>query len=177
MDAGCDQTWTYRWPSGERLAQALPGLADCRGQRVLALGCGRGSCGRAALAQGAALAVFLDEAPSALMELEAELERTSDPGVRARIRTRVACLNAHWGPVLTPGFDLVLGGDILYRPACHQALIAAIAATLAPQGIALLSDPRQRLEDDLPHLALQMGLTWTTERCAGWTLVRIRRRT
>ena len=176
MDVGGDQTWTYRWPSGERLAQALPGLADCRGRRVLDLGCGRGSCGRAALDQGAALAVFLDEAPTALAELKAELkaelERSFDQGVRAR----AACLNAHWGAVLAPGFELILGGDILYRPACHPALIATIAGALARDGIALLSDPRQRLEAELPSLAAQASLTWETERRSNWTLVRIRRR-
>ncbi len=169
MDAGGDLTWTYRWPAGERLAQALPGLVDCRGRRVLELGCGRGGCGRAALAQGAALAVFLDEAPQAL----AELERVLDQG---GLRARAACLNARWGAVLAPGFDLVLGGDILYRSACHPALIAAIAAALAPDGIALLSDPRQRLEENLPQLAAQEDLTWETERLTGWTLVRIRHR-
>jgi len=70
----------------------------------------------------------------------------------------------------------VLGGDLLYRPSHFAALFSSIASALSPNGLALLSDPRQKLEAELPRLAAIAGLTWCPERRYDYTLVRLRPR-
>lgn len=159
-----DDTGAYAWPAGRRLARDLAAVVDCRGRTVCDLGCGQGALGRAALAAGAARVVFLDGDPAAL---ESARAACNDP--RAEFHPQ------RWGePVPVAPCDLVLGGDVLYRPPFFAALLASVAAALAPEGEALLSDPRQQLEDELLPLAAAAGLTWSTERRADYTLVRCR---
>lgn len=168
-DADC--TWAYCWPAGVRLSADLPALAGCAGAAVADLGCGRGHGGLSALVAGAARVVFADGDPAVLRWVEGVLVAN---GFTDRARTHPHA----WGdPVPGAPYDVVFGGDILYRPDCFAALLASIAASLAPDGIALLSDPRRRLEPELPGLAAAVGLDWACERRdAGYTLVRLRRR-
>ncbi len=157
-----DGTWRYTWPAGSRLLgelETLVTVADCR---VIDLGCGQGRLGLWALAHGAAEVVFADQSAEALA------------GIPAHARAR--CLEHSWGDALPP-CDLLLGGDILYRPAAFPELVASVASALqAATAEALLVDPRSRLEEELPQLARQHGLTWQTERRdLGYTLVRVHR--
>ena len=161
-----DGTGIYTWPGGSHLAGDLPDLIPWPPGylRSADLGCGAGICGRTLLAAGSFNVMFCDGDPAALQ------------GVRARIPTANTALHA-WGDPLPDGpYDLILGGDILYRAAYHPALLASIAASLAPTGLALLSDPRTTLEEELPLIALKTGLSWMPERRPrGYTLIRIQR--
>lgn len=162
MDADPDDaTWRYDWPAGGRLLAELDQVVDPRGLSVIDLGCGSGRLGMWAHQRGAARVVFADLSPTALA------------AVRARLPTAETLVH-RWGEAL-PTADLVLGGDILYRPALFPALIGSLVSALAGGGTALLADPRTRLEADLPALCAQAGLTWTTERRGGaYTLARVR---
>jgi hypothetical protein len=53
--------------------------------------------------------------------------------------------------------------------------MATLAEGLAANGLALLSDPRETLEPELPRLAGEHGLDWQCQRRANYTLVRVRR--
>lgn len=81
-----------------------------------------------------------------------------------------------WGEPLHAGpYEVIIGADILYRPAYHRALLSTITTSLAPSGVALLSDPRSELEPELPAVAAAQGLTWEVERRPGnYTLIRCR---
>jgi predicted nicotinamide N-methyase len=156
-----DGTWRYDWPAGARLLAELSSLVEVRGRRVIDLGCGSGRLGRWAAAAGAAAVLFADQSPAALAAIPPV------PGC--------AMLVHRWGEALPP-CDLLLGGDILYRPALFPALLDSVATALADGGAALLADPRARLEDELPQLAAARGLGWMVERRPGpYTLVRLRR--
>jgi predicted nicotinamide N-methyase len=165
--SGTDLTWAYGWPAGQKLGADLADLVTCQGLRVADLGCGRGHNGFSALALGAAVVAFADASALAL-DFVAAVAAANALEPRCRI-----CQH-EWGEPL-PGapYDLILGGDILYRPDWFARLLDTLASSLAPHGLALLSDPRQALDDDLPRLARAAGLTWeTTRQTHGYTLVR-----
>ncbi len=163
-----DLTWAYPWPAGERLATDLPALLDVRGLPIAELGCGRGHSGLTCLALGAARVLFCDlhEEPLAYVRTALAIN-----GFDSRGRTGLH----RWGEPLPDGpWPLILGADILYRPDFHARLLTSIALGLAPDGLALLADPRRELEPDLPELARHAGLTRDTERRPGpYTLVRL----
>lgn len=156
-----DDTWRYDWPAGGRLLAELPQLAEVRGRSVIDLGCGGGRLGAWALAAGAARVVFADQSATALAAVAAR-----HPGAEVLVHA--------WGEAL-PVADLVLGGDILYRPPLFPVLLDSLVTALAGGGQALFADPRQRLEEELPQLAAQRGLAWLPERRpGGYTLIRMR---
>lgn len=157
-----DATWRYDWPAGGRLLAELDVLADPRGRTVIDLGCGRGRLGAWARQRGAARVVFADLSVTALADVA---ERLPD----------AETLLHRWGEPLPPA-DLVLGGDILYRPALFPALITSLASALAGGGVALMADPRSVIEPELPGLCGKAGLSWSIERRpAAYTLARIQK--
>jgi predicted nicotinamide N-methyase len=162
-----DPTWRYPWPAGQRMAADLTTLRDWSGGRVLELGCGQGLVGRAALAAGAAQVTFTDISDEPLEHLRSLL--ADEP--RARF------LHHAWGdPVPAGPYDVVVGGDILYRPAFFPQLVRSIAAALDVGGTALLGDPRTELEQDLEERLRQAGFSTSTQRRPGpYTLLTAQR--
>ena len=158
-----DRTGEYAWPAGARLARDLDAIVACRGLSVCDLGCGLGALGAVALAADAASVAFLDGSADALAAV-----KTVNGG-----DARASFLRHEWGSPLPARYGLILGGDILYRPECFAALLDSIASGLDERGRCLLSDPRSALEPELPALAAQRGLGWTTERRTDFTLVRV----
>ncbi len=167
--AGLDLTWAYDWPAGLRLSHELDRVVDVRDRRVLDLGCGRGRLGLTALVLGAAHVGFADGAMEPLAHVVQVLERN-------RLAGRGSCHRHRWGDPLPAGpWELILGGDILYRPGEFPALVATLAMSLG-EGEALLADPRRELEPELFGLFTAHGLAWISERrAADYTLLRITR--
>jgi len=157
--AGEDSTWRYVWPAGERFLSEIASLVTVRGQRVIDLGCGRGRLGLWAAQAGATSVVFADHSAEALAAIP------MSPATRR--------LEHRWGEEL-PTCDVLVGGDILYRPPAFADLIASVGSAIGITGTAYLVDPRRTLEPELPALAAAVGLEWSQERReAGYTLVRI----
>ncbi|MEK7411741.1 MAG: methyltransferase domain-containing protein [Planctomycetota bacterium] len=164
LDHTDDGTWRYTWPAGERMLSELDHLIDPRGKVVVDIGCGRGRLGRWALEHGAAQVVFADQSTTALAAVM-ELVGSS--------AGRTLTLEHCWGAPL-PAADLVLGGDILYRSLLFAVLLRSLATAVKPNGMALLADPRVHLEPELPHIASDSGLSWSSERRpTGYTLCRL----
>jgi 2-polyprenyl-3-methyl-5-hydroxy-6-metoxy-1,4-benzoquinol methylase len=160
-----DFTWAYAWPVGQRLAAELTTLVPCRGAVVADLGCGRGHLGLSALVAGAERVVFADRSATALAFVQAVLTANG-------LGHRAACACHQWGDPIPGGpFDLIVGGDILYRPALFTELFRSIATSLRPDGICLLSDPRQQLDAELPALAQEQGLRWAIRQDVTWATV------
>ncbi len=164
-----DLTWAYPWPAGERLAADLAAVVDCRGLTIAELGCGRGRTGLTALLLGATEVVFADLA-------EAPLTYVSRALLVNGISERGKTTRHAWGePVHGGPFDLLIGADILYRPAFHAALLRSVASSLSSNGRCLLADPRTELESELPEMAAACGLTWHSQRRAlNYTLITLR---
>jgi 2-polyprenyl-3-methyl-5-hydroxy-6-metoxy-1,4-benzoquinol methylase len=166
-DNAQDHTGKYAWPAGDRLARDLPDLVAIAGRRICDIGCGRGHLGLSALRLGAAQVTFCDGHEAICAGVRAVLAAN---GLHAQVF-------AHdWGTA-TPGgpYDVVVGGDILYRSSHFPALFDSLASAIDRDGEILLSDPRLRLESELPDLAAARGLTWATQRQRDYTLVRMRR--
>ena len=165
-----DLTWAYPWPAGERLAADLPALGPWAGVRSAELGCGRGHCGLTLLLLGASSCTFCDGSPEPLGYVQSALALN-------QLHHRGRTVQHLWGTAVPNGpYDVVLGADILYRPAYHLALLTSIAGALAANGRALLSDPRQELEPELQQYATDLGLQWRQERRPGeYTLVTLTR--
>jgi predicted nicotinamide N-methyase len=164
---GVDATGRYAWPAGKRLTRDLAEVVDCRGRTVCDLGCGLGALGHAALQLGAASVDFLDGSDEVLAGARAGAER----------EPRAAFHLHRWGEPMPRRYDLILGGDILYRPAFFAPLLDSVASGLATEGLCLLADPREHLEEELPTLAAERGLSWSPERRGDFTLVRLRLQT
>ncbi|MBA3846897.1 MAG: methyltransferase domain-containing protein [Planctomycetes bacterium] len=148
------------------MAAELASVVDCRDRRVADLGCGRGHLGLTALTGGAASVLFADGHPEAIARLGRVIAAN---GFAARAR---AAQHTWGGPLPTAPFDVILGGDVLYRPECFAPLLRTIAGSLAPAGRCLLSDPRLRLEEELADLAVAEGLTHASRRSdRGYTVL------
>ena len=160
-------TWPYLWPGGLRLAADLCQLLPAPDPQLLVvdLGCGRGLLGMMALMLGFERVVFADGDALPLSLIEPCLQ----PFPQARCQTVV------WGEALAgDAATLILGGDILYRPTYHPALLATIAGSLSAQGQALLGDPRHGIEADFPAQAASAGLHCDCELRPGpYTLCRL----
>ncbi len=158
--SGEDGTWRYAWPAGERFLSEIADLVEVRGRRVIDLGCGQGRLGLWAAQAGAAAVLFADRSAEALATIP--LPPTGH------------LLTHRWGEPL-PACDVLLGGDILYRPPTFPDLLASIASALIdPGAVAWLVDPRRSMEPELPEYAVRTGLSWApTRREAGYTLVKL----
>jgi predicted nicotinamide N-methyase len=142
--------WADCWPSSCVLAERI---ARQRGQRrqLLELGCGIGLVSLAA-AQAGFDVLATDYYAEALEFTAANAQRHG----LARIDTRLV----DWRklPADLGTFDVVAASDVLYeRP--HAALIAAaLASTLSPAGLALLTDPGRRTAEPLVDACTELGL-------------------
>jgi predicted nicotinamide N-methyase len=154
-----DGTWRYQWPAGSRFLVEIDSLVQVAGRRVIDLGCGQGRLGCWALEHGAAQVVFADQSAAALAAIP--------------VHAQAMLLEHRWGEPL-PVCDILLGGDILYRPACFVDLLTSVGTALAVGSVAWLVDPRSTLDAELPGIAASLGLQWLPERrSAGYTAIRI----
>jgi predicted nicotinamide N-methyase len=125
--------WAELWPSSRILAEYV-GRMTGSGRSLLELGCGAGL-----VTTSASLAEFSvvasDYYEDACRFARVNAARNGAP------ETQGLLLDWRALPADLPRFDVVLASDVLYeRP--YGALVAgAIAAALAPDGVALLADP------------------------------------
>ncbi len=164
-----DVTCLYQWKAGAFLA-TMPGMSErCAGRSVADLGCGRGTLGLSACAYAATRVLFADASAVAIDFLTRTLRVN-------QLDERAQAVRHTWGEALPGGpWEVILGGDILYRPECFPALLDTIAASLASDGCALLSDPRITLENELPAMAAARGLRWDSARLSHVTVVTLTR--
>jgi predicted nicotinamide N-methyase len=158
--------WARLWPmalvsAGWALRSAIIGP----GVRVLEIGCGLGLVGIAAARRGAdVLMTDLDERGVALARRNAERN-----GAAARVE------RFDWRDHPPPAwaFDVVLGSDVLYRPAAHVE-IATLATRLAARApcVLVLADPNRPAADAAAEALERAGLSvWTTAAPGGRMLL------
>jgi predicted nicotinamide N-methyase len=125
--------WADLWPSATVLANIVAPL-DGKGRRALELGCGLGLVTIGALRAGFDI-LATDYYEDALLFARRNARRATgrEPCTRhVDWRARPSDLGA---------FDLVLASDVLYERPYAPLVAAAVAATLAPGGTALVADP------------------------------------
>lgn len=142
--------WADLWPSSLVLARLLAARGG-EGRSLLELGCGSGLA-----AVGAALAGYrvtaTDYYEDATLFARVNVWRNTgiDPTVRLVDWTAL--------PDDLRGFDLVVASDVLYEPRYPPLVAAAIAHTLAPQGVAIIADPGRVNAPAFPFACREHGL-------------------
>ena len=128
--------WAHAWPSGLALADAIGGRS-LDGARVLEIGCGLAIPSLVAARRGA-LVLATDGAPEAVAFAAHGFALNGVVGELAVADWSEAEALLDGGP-----WDLVLAADVLYLRENVEALLRVLPALLAPDGEALVADPRR----------------------------------
>ncbi len=153
--------WADVWPSSTALAGIVAAL-DGRGKTALELGCGLGLVTIGALRAGFDV-LATDYYEDAL--LFARRNGLSATGREPRTR------HVDWRalPSDLGRFDLILASDVLYEREYATLVAAAIAASLAPGGIALVEDPGRIALLSFVTACEQLGCTVAIRARVPWT--------
>jgi predicted nicotinamide N-methyase len=125
--------WAELWPSSRVLGERVLGL-DGRGKSLIELGCGAGLVSTCAALAGFDVVVS-DYYEDAMRFARVNASRNGAPLPRALL------LDWRRLPPRLPSFDVVIASDVLYERSYGRVVANAIAAVLAPSGIALVADP------------------------------------
>lgn len=143
--------WAELWPSSRVMAERLLGM-DGRGRSLIELGCGSGLVSTCASIAG------FDVVVSDYYEDALRFARVNAARNRARVPRPMLLDWRHLPPGL-PRFDVVVASDVLYERAYGRIVAQAMAALVAPTGIALLADPgrvgREEFIRELGHVDLE----------------------
>ena len=142
--------WGALWPSARLLAARLAD-ADGRGRRLLELGAGLGLVSLAAALAGFDV-LATDYYPEALEFVAANARHNGVAGVATRV-VDWRCYPADLGR-----FDVVAASDVLYERGNAALVAEALAGSLAPDGLALLTDPGRRVAQSFRDECRQRGL-------------------
>ena len=132
------------WEASQALARVLvaqPAEFWERNRRVVELGCGCGLCGLVAAGLGAHEVVLTDQV---LFVAQYNLHHA---GLPPPLRRRVRVEKLKWGveedaAAISPPFDLLIGGDIMYFPGHYRVLAdTIIKLTAVGSEVALLLVP------------------------------------
>lgn len=130
--------WANLWPSAIALARHVAEL-ELAGKKVVEVGCGVGLPAMAALANGAEVTVT--------DHYEAALDFAAH-NARENTGRSLSTAMLDWRKPETwqgtGGFDVLLGGDVLYEPRNIVPLADVVEALLEPEGAALFADPGRR---------------------------------
>lgn len=141
--------WAHLWPGSRALARLVATAMECRGQRVVDIGCGLGLAGLAAAARGASV-VMMDAVPAAVQfaAANAALNACGASVVQTDLRH----------PGLRGRFDMCLAADVTYDPALQCALADFLAAHLAPRGTAWCAESVRTFETGFRDACAARGL-------------------
>jgi predicted nicotinamide N-methyase len=150
LTEGTEPYWAYLWPSARALARVVAELSDLEGRRVLDLGCGLGACGLAAAMRGAEV-VVCDLEPRAVTLATRNAARNG-----LRVEGRAVDWNAP--PEDLGRFDGILAADVLYADGMLAGVLRFLRAHLAPDGLALVTDPMRVMPGGVAGAARLRGL-------------------
>ncbi len=145
-----DPYWAYLWPSARALAQVVARLPDLEGRRVIDLGCGLGAVGLTAAKRGAHV-VLADIREEALELVHRNAARNG-----LEVETRQLDFSDPPGDLGT--FDSILAADVLYADGMLRSVIRFIRRHLAPDGLAMLTDPMRIAEGGVAGACRLHGL-------------------
>jgi predicted nicotinamide N-methyase len=162
--------WATPWPSGAVLAGALAEDPPAAGTRVLELGCGLGLSSIVAARAGATVLATDGHSDAVVFAAHSMALNEVDAEVAVADWARDGDALAARGP-----WDLVLAADVLYLKANVEAALRLLPRLVAPDGEALLADPRRAGTRDL-LAAARATFTVRTRPQGDIALHRLRRR-
>jgi len=162
--------WATPWPSGAVLAGALAEDPPATGTRVLELGCGLGLSSIVAARAGATVLATDGHSDAVVFAAHSMALNEVDAEVAVADWARDGDALAARGP-----WDLVLAADVLYLKANVEAALRLLPRLVAPDGEALLADPRRAGTRDL-LAAARSTFTVGTRRQGEIAMHRLRRR-
>ena len=130
--------WTYLWESSIGLARHVETLgAQLREARVLEIGCGFGLTGIVACQVGARV-VFTDAERDAVRFAQHNAEQNG-------VEKSADFVQMDWNtPCFNCKFRCILAADVIYEEHHWQPIVHLLQAYLAPNGIALFSEPNRK---------------------------------
>lgn len=140
--------WAILWPSAIALAEFIANSGDLEGKSMLELGAGLALPSLVAAKSGANV-LTTDWYLESLIFADANAAAN-----RIQLNTKLL----DWtNPPADLKFDLIIGADILYEARSHEPVISLLEKMLAPNGIALISDPNRPRNHDFQRLANERG--------------------
>lgn len=129
--------WTYLWEASIGLARHIEKFGEMlTGQRALEIGCGFGLTGIVACQNGAEV-VFTDAEQEAL-----RFARYN--ALQNGVAERAAFVQMDWNfPCLRGQYPYILASDVIYEEHHWQPIVNLLQEHLAPEGIALFSEPNR----------------------------------
>lgn len=145
--------WAHLWPGSRALARLLATEVECRGHRVVEVGCGLGLSGIVAALRQATVVMFdRDAAGVAFARANARLN-----GIEAEIRQA----DLHEVRFDAP-FDLICAADVTYDPHLQEALVGFAAGNLTRDGRLLCCESVRTFDRGLSDACARHGLHLTT---------------
>ena len=143
--------WADVWPSSLILARRMANDAGS-GRSVLELGCGLGIVSITAMRSGFKV-LASDYYEDALHFTRANAWRN--------LRREPAVRMIDWRalPADLGTYDLIIAADVLYEMTYAELVADALAAALAPRGMAIIADPGRVAVDDFVDACVAKGLT------------------
>ena len=151
--------WTYLWESSIALARHVEKLGTrLEDAHVLEIGCGFGLTGIVACQAGAQV-VFTDVERDALHFAE---RNTVQNGVRHNANF----VQMDWNtPCFNYEFPYILAADVIYEEPDWTPIVALLQNYLAPNGIALFSEPNRSNSVGFFKLIRDNGFTYQKSTC------------
>jgi predicted nicotinamide N-methyase len=151
--------WTYLWEASVALARHVEKLGTrLKGTHVLEIGCGFGLTGIVACQAGAKV-VFADVERDALHFAE---RNTAQNGVRQN----ADFVQMDWNtPCFNYEFPYILAADVIYEEPDWTPIAALLQNCLAPNGIALFSEPNRSNAAGFFKLILDNGFAYQKSIC------------
>ncbi len=143
--------WAYLWPGAFLLSDAVAAGKWLKDLQALEIGCGLGLPGMVALAHGLRVH-FTDHDPTALHFVE----RNARANGFEFSNFSTALLD--WRDPPPERYRLILGADVTYEKRLVPLVAGVLAAMLAHDGIALISDPNRVATEGLRDALAVLGL-------------------
>jgi predicted nicotinamide N-methyase len=143
--------WAHLWP-GSRALAGLLSRTECRGQRVLDLGCGLGLAGLVAATRGARVTV-VDAVHAALRFASASAERNGCRVTAVQTDLRRAGIRG--------AFDRCVAADVTYDLTLQIAVADLLGAHLAPGGYAWCAESVRMVDTGFQRACERLGLAVT----------------
>ena len=151
--------WTYLWESSIALARHVEKLGThLKNTTVLEIGCGFGLTGIVACKMGARV-IFTDAEREALRFVHHNAEQNS-------VSQHADFVQMDWNtPCFNCKFRYILAADVIYEEHHWQPIITLLQNYLAPNGVALFSEPNRNNAVGFFKLLRSKGFTYQKSTC------------
>ena len=146
--------WTYLWEASIGLAHHVERIGtDLKDAHILEIGCGFGLTGIVACRMGAKV-VFTDVEPDALRFAYHNAEQND-------VKAKADFIQMDWNtPCFNNKFRYILAADVIYEEHHWEPIVRLLQEYLAPNGIALFSEPNRKNATGFFKLLNDTGFTY-----------------